>query len=93
MYAIFIERNAKHFRSSILRLEPREGRGVCNHQSTKDSQSESRQRQLGKRARTPHFDRHVGRAGDDGLAVRGEGDGRDLPVVGALLTRLELQSI
>ena len=40
----------------------------------------------------PHFDCPVVRSGDDGLAIRGEGDGADVVAVGALLARLELQS-
>ena len=40
----------------------------------------------------PNFDRPIVGAGDDGLAVRRESDGRDRAAVGALLARLELQS-
>ena len=46
---------------------------------------------VGEAFLTPHFDRLVIRAGDDGLAVRREGDGRDVVAVGILLGRLELQ--
>ena len=39
----------------------------------------------------PHFDRLFRRSGDDGLAIRREGDGHDPMAVGVALLRHELQ--